>query len=480
MKKLISILLCAAMLASLSACANEDTGDVDKPDDTSAVTEAPDEEEEEETEDVTEAPEDVTTVEPDVTEASETTVPETTTEEATTTEATTTEVTTVTTTEATTVTTTAEEISVEPMSAEMYAKASVNVRKGPSTSYDRVGHLDEGEKVEVTGVCENGWYRIEFEGGEYYVGGSYLTDTKPEVVTTEATKAEESENEPEEVDSFELAEEFMDTVDILTFPSEDYRTAKSGVTYGNVIKTTYYSTTCEKNRPVNIVLPANYDESKEYPVLYVLHGIYNNQNTMMDSNQTHLVIGNMIDEGIAEEMIVVFPYMFASKDKDTCDGITLENVAAYDNFVNDLVNDLMPFMEQNYSVATGKDNTAIFGFSMGGREALAIGFMHPEMFGYVGAVAPAPGLVPGQDWALNHPGQFQNDELKFTDEMPYLVMVGAGDDDHTVGTFPKSYHELMDKNGVTHIWYEIPGSDHGDPAIESVTYNFCKYVFKAK
>ena len=67
MKKLISILLCAAMLASLSACANEDNGDVDKPDDTSAVTEAPDEEEEEETEEVTEAPEDVTTIEPEET-----------------------------------------------------------------------------------------------------------------------------------------------------------------------------------------------------------------------------------------------------------------------------------------------------------------------------------------------------------------------------------------------------------------------------
>ena len=38
----------------------------------------------------------------------------------------------------------------------------------------------------------------------------------------------------------------------------------------------------------------------------------------------------------------------------------------------------------------------------------------------------------------------------------------------------------MAENGVKHLWYIIPGSDHGDPAIASVTYNFLKYVFKAK
>ena len=484
MKKLISILLCAAMLASLSACANEDNGDVDKPDDTSAVTEASDEEEEEETEEVTEAPEDVTTIEPEETEAPETTVPETTTEEATTTEATTAEVTTVTTTEATTVTTTAEEISVEPMSAEMYANASVNVRKGPSTSYDRVGHLDEGEKVEVTGVCENGWYRIEFEGGEYYVGGSYLTDTKPEVVTTEATKAEEPENEPEDAkDSFEIAKEFMETVedDLETYiPDKGYQDPASNGNANNIIKTTYYSDIAKQNKNVWIQLPYGYDESKEYPVLYVLHGIWCDETTMVNSWQTNDIIDNMTAEGLAEEMMVVYPMMYTDPDRLRPDGMQMvDTVPGYDAIVEDILC-LMDYMSDNYSVAEGKDNTAVFGFSMGGREALAIGFTYPDKFGYVGAACPAPGLVPAQDWALNHPGQFRNDELKFTDEMPYLVLIGAGDKDGTVGSFPQSYHDLMVKNGVEHIFYIIPGSDHGDPAIASVTYNFCKYVFKAK
>lgn len=81
-----------------------------------------------------------------------------------------------------------------------------------------------------------------------------------------------------------------------------------------------------------------------------------------------------------------------------------EGIAPYDNFINDLANDLMPFIEENYSVLTGRENQAIAGFSMGGREALYIGFTRPDLFGYVLAIAPAPGLTPGTDWAMTHPG----------------------------------------------------------------------------
>ena len=95
----------------------------------------------------------------------------------------------------------------------------------------------------------------------------------------------------------------------------------------------------------------------------------------------------------------------------------------YDNFINDLTNDLMPFIEENYSVLTGRENQAIAGFSMGGREALYIGFTRPDLFGYVLAIAPAPGLTPGTDWALAHPGQMQEDELRIKTLMIPLILL---------------------------------------------------------
>ncbi len=69
----------------------------------------------------------------------------------------------------------------------MFVISSVNVREEPDADSDRVGHLDEGEKVKVTGLVSNGWMRIEFKNGEYFVNGRYLTDRFEEDVTTEAT-----------------------------------------------------------------------------------------------------------------------------------------------------------------------------------------------------------------------------------------------------------------------------------------------------
>lgn len=259
-----------------------------------------------------------------------------------------------------------------------------------------------------------------------------------------------------------------------------YQSKKSDVTYGKMVRTSYYSTTCEKNRNVIVLLPDGYTEEKEYPVLYVLHGIFGNETTMIGDGNSGLriTVGNMMAEGLAEDIILVFPYMFASKTMDACSGFDAKSVEAYDNFINDLVTDLMPFMADTYSVAEGRENTAIIGFSMGGRESLAIGFARPDLFGYVGAIAPAPGLTPGKDWAMTHPGQYAEAELVFEAESPELLMICSGDKDGTVGQFPKSYHNILMKNEVNHIWWEIPGSDHGDPAITSGIYNFCKAIFK--
>lgn len=284
-------------------------------------------------------------------------------------------------------------------------------------------------------------------------------------------KEETSEESAEQT----LAEVEVNEDGIYIMCPSEYLKKSADVKYSELIRTKYYSTTCEKERNVNILLPADYSEDKEYPVLYFLHGIFGDENSMIGCGPT---IENMMAKGAAEEMIIVFPYMYASKTQDVCTAIDDTNIAAYDNFVNDLVTDLMPFIKENYSVKEGKENTAIVGFSMGGRESLAIGLLKPDLFGYVGAISPAPGLVPGKDWAIEHPGQFKEEEVKFGDEKPYLLMICCGDSDKVVGTFPESYHQVFEKNEVDHIWWVIPGSDHGDPAISSGVYNFCGRIFR--
>lgn len=251
---------------------------------------------------------------------------------------------------------------------------------------------------------------------------------------------------------------------------------QGGVEYGEVTHFTYESTTCGCERGANILLPADYDASKQYPVLYFLHGIFGDENSMMgdSNNRIKEIIGNLAKDGVIDEIIVVFPNMYATGDANLKPGFTAEQIAPYDNFINDLTTDLIPYVEANYSVMTDREHRGIIGFSMGGRETLYIGTTRSDLFDCIGAIAPAPGVTPGQDWAMYHEGTMQESEfvIRLEEYQPKLLMICAGTKDSVVGKFPESYHNILTTNGVKHLWYEVPGADHDSNAIKSGLYNY--------
>lgn len=61
----------------------------------------------------------------------------------------------------------------------MYASGAVNVRKGPSTDYERIGGLAKGQEVTATGQADTGWYEIAYGEGKAYVSNKYLLEGKP-------------------------------------------------------------------------------------------------------------------------------------------------------------------------------------------------------------------------------------------------------------------------------------------------------------
>ena len=89
-------------------------------------------------------------------------------------------------------TTAAREYEVRELSKTMYAKSSVRVRAGYSTSTEILGALSEGESVQITGESDNGWMRVTWKGLTGFVSKSYLSDDPP--ATTAA--ATETENRP--------------------------------------------------------------------------------------------------------------------------------------------------------------------------------------------------------------------------------------------------------------------------------------------
>ena len=275
----------------------------------------------------------------------------------------------------------------------------------------------------------------------------------------------------------EANETYMEKIqDIMEeMPPREILAERDDVTYPEFEKFYYYSNTAERDTPVNVLLPADYSEDRKYPVLYILHGYYDNEDWMArDTVHISTMLTNLIADGEAEEMIVVCPYIYCSKDMPYCTGMDTQNTLNYDNFINDMMTDLMPFIEENFSAAEGRENTAITGFSMGGRESLFIGFSHPEIFGYIGSVCTAPGLVNG----TGDPYQLEVKEFCFTDVSPYLLLLSAAENDGVVGGNPATYERMLTRNGTEHLWHTMSGTGHDASSVTPHLYNFMRMIFK--
>ena len=273
---------------------------------------------------------------------------------------------------------------------------------------------------------------------------------------------------------------YMSTIQVTGNVPQGANGKQAGVQYGKQEKIQYQSTIANKTKNAIVQLPPNYDPSKKYPVMYVNHGIFGDENSMLgDGMGVESQSANLMAKGEAEPMIIVYCAMYTSKDTNQCAGINAQETARYDAFREDLTECLMPYIESHYPVKTGRENTAIAGFSMGGRESLYIGMTKPEIFGYIGAACPAPGIVPAQDM-MTHPGNMSKDDFYVHGNVkPYVLFIAAGTNDSVVQKFPQEYHQLLTQHNEEHLWLEIPGGGHDGSVVIPMFYNFLRCVFKA-
>ena len=263
---------------------------------------------------------------------------------------------------------------------------------------------------------------------------------------------------------------------MVEMPPDEILEEHEDIVYPTFQKYTYYSRTAERDTPVNVLLPADYSEDKEYPVLYILHGYWDNEDWMTrDVVHISTMLTNLILDGKAQEMIVVCPYIYCSKDMPYCTGMDTQNTLNYDNFINDMTTDLMPFIEEKFSVATGRKNTAITGFSMGGRESLYIGVTEADRFGYVGAVCAAPGLTEG----TGYPFMLTENQLKFNENKPELLLLSAAQNDGVVGANPATYRDIFLNNGEELIWHSMSTTGHDASSVTPHLYNYLRMIFQS-
>src|SRR6187399_2638878 len=149
------------------------------------------------------------------------------------------------------------------------------------------------------------------------------------------------------------------------------------VPHGKISYRLYKSGTLKTTRQLLVYTPPGFNPHGKikYPVLYLIHGGSDTEETWTKVGNTNLIADNLIAQKKAVPMIIVMPYGNV-RPKPMPD------------FTKDVINDIIPFIEANYPVLTDSRSRAVAGFSVGGGQTLNIGLTNTDKFAYVCSYAP--------------------------------------------------------------------------------------------
>ena len=229
---------------------------------------------------------------------------------------------------------------------------------------------------------------------------------------------------------------------------------KPEVPHGALTTHYYYSEVTKGVRDMIVYTPAGYDPSKKYPTLYLMGGSGDLTETWVMHGKANFILDNLIAEGKAKPMIVVFP-----NDQMVTRTHPKHTELAFPLMEEEYRKCIIPFVEENYSVIKDRHARAISGLSMGGRLSQYVGFRCLDLFASFGLLSSAIDTK-------ETPAIFEED---FNDKVDYLFL-GAG----THETFPRArhqmFHEELEKMGIKHEYYVGSNGAHDLVAWKHLLY----------
>ncbi|MBQ5477192.1 MAG: esterase, partial [Bacteroidaceae bacterium] len=212
------------------------------------------------------------------------------------------------------------------------------------------------------------------------------------------------------------------------------------VPHGTVSKVWYDSLTAGLTRRLTVYTPAGYETSgKDYPVLYLLHGIGGDENAWSELGRAAQILDNLIAQGKAKPMLVVMTN--GNISQEACPGETSEGFRVptmmlpktMEGSFETAFPDVVKFIEKNYRVKKDKGNRAIAGLSMGGFHSLFISINNPDLFDYVGLFSAA--VDQQQPDTNGHPEIYADRNAKIDGlfaKKPKLFWIGIGKTDFLI------------------------------------------------
>jgi len=251
----------------------------------------------------------------------------------------------------------------------------------------------------------------------------------------------------------------------------------------------YYGNGEELTKKAFVYLPPQYDETKQYNVLYLMHGIGGNEREWGMINglsQVKLMMDNLIAYGDIEPFIVVTPNGRSSADFAN----TNADFNSFYVFGQELRNDLIPYIEANfatyaeydengYDLTVDRDHRAMAGLSMGGMQTINIGLCEClDIMSWYGAFSAAPTSNPANVIAEKLAAFPEEYDIHY-----FYNICGLSDGialssarNAVLGLTAKTDRLEEDKN---FMWQEVGGA-HDFKVWYLGFYNFAQMVFDAQ
>lgn len=217
------------------------------------------------------------------------------------------------------------------------------------------------------------------------------------------------------------------------------------VPHGTIHRHFYHNPGIETVRSCHVYVPAEYNKhpDRKYPVLFLLHGSGETDESWFSQGKANFILDNLIADNEANPMIVVAPY-----------GHTVEPgsnnwpfVKEQGDFIQDFNEVLVPYIRSSYRISENPCDWAMAGFSMGGYHTLKIGLNQPDRFGHLGVFSW------GGDFEFfeKHAPVLLSDPLQVNQKFN-TIFIACGKDDFLFAR-SEEMDSLFTDLGIEHIFH---------------------------
>jgi enterochelin esterase-like enzyme len=224
---------------------------------------------------------------------------------------------------------------------------------------------------------------------------------------------------------------------------------RPGIPHGQVATIEYVSLLPGVVRRAHVYTPPGYEAggSQRYPVLYLVHGYGDSDDSWTSIGLAHRILDALIASGKARPMIVVMPN---GHTPDRAEVASMNNT----DFGDDLHQVLIPLVDGRFRTLKTAKQRAMAGLSMGGMHTLNFGLPRPDVFGAIGVFSMGAGV--GAPAALDDYRQRHAQGLKQRARQAGLVFYAYGKTDF-IYALAAPTRQLLDEFKIRHTWYETEG-----------------------